>query len=102
VTFHKKLKTCYISDCWSIFKSTTYTLVYVMTSISCTLENGLTVQNILSFYNMFFIFCGTLPSDPPNFFKLFFSDLLQPRNKLSCRNNGAMYRYETSIHRIFA
>jgi hypothetical protein len=24
------------------------------------------VQFIFSFYNWFFIFCGTLPSDPPN------------------------------------
>jgi hypothetical protein len=39
-------------------------------SINCTLENGPTVRNILSFYNKLFIFCGTLPSDPPNFIKL--------------------------------
>jgi hypothetical protein len=37
----------------------------------CTHENGLTFRNISSFYKKFFIFCGTLPSDPPNFIKLF-------------------------------
>jgi hypothetical protein len=36
----------------------------------CALENGLTVQNISSFYNKVFIFCGTLLSDPPNFIKI--------------------------------
>jgi hypothetical protein len=39
--------------------STIYTL---RISINCSLENGLTVRHI----------CGTLPSDPPNFIKLFF------------------------------
>jgi hypothetical protein len=34
------------------------------------LENELRVRNISSFYNKFFIFSGTLPSDPPNFIKL--------------------------------
>jgi hypothetical protein len=29
--------------------------------VNCTLENGLTIQNISSF---FFYFCETLPSDP--------------------------------------
>jgi hypothetical protein len=38
--------------------------------INCTLENGLAVRNTSSFYKKFFIFCGTLPSDPPNFIKL--------------------------------
>jgi hypothetical protein len=38
--------------------------------INCTLENGLTVRNISRFYYKFFIFCGTLPSDPPNFIGL--------------------------------
>jgi hypothetical protein len=34
-------------------------LRYSFTSINCTLENGLTVRNILSFYNKFFFhFCG--------------------------------------------
>jgi hypothetical protein len=37
-----------------------------------TFSNGLTVRNILSFYNKFFIFYGTLPSDPPNFIKLIY------------------------------
>jgi hypothetical protein len=33
-----------------------------------TLEGGLTIRNIWSFYNIFFFFnfCGTLPSDPRN------------------------------------
>jgi hypothetical protein len=40
-------------------------------SIDCTLEDGLAVQNISSFLTSFFHFCGTLPSDPPKFIKLF-------------------------------
>jgi hypothetical protein len=46
-----------------------FTRYFLTHSINCTLENGLTVRNISSFYNKFFIFCGTLPSDPPNFIK---------------------------------
>jgi hypothetical protein len=34
-------------------------------SINCTYENGVTVRNISSIYNKFFIFC-----EPPNFIKL--------------------------------
>jgi hypothetical protein len=29
------------------------------------------VPQKMSFYNKFFIFCGTLPGDPPNFIKLY-------------------------------
>jgi hypothetical protein len=67
-----KKKTCYSNlICFfkpkTIFKSTIYTdLCY---SINCTFEKGPTNRNISSFYNTFFNFCGTLPSDPPNFIK---------------------------------
>jgi hypothetical protein len=54
---------------YSIFKSTIYT-EYIFENENETPENGLTVRNISSFYNKFFIFCGKLPSDPPNFIKL--------------------------------
>jgi hypothetical protein len=59
------IKTRLISEFESIFKSTKS---FKSFSINCNLENGLRVRNMPSFYNkFFFIFCGTLPSDPPNF-----------------------------------
>jgi hypothetical protein len=44
----------------------------ILTSfINCTLENGLTVRNISTYFTTsFFNLCGMLPSEPPNFIKL--------------------------------
>jgi hypothetical protein len=59
----QKLKTSYKESIY-------FGLLVHFQEINCTLENGLTARNISSFYNTFFIFYGTLPSDPPNFIKL--------------------------------
>jgi hypothetical protein len=43
----------------------------IKTRKKSTLENGLRVRNISSFYNQFFFFfCGTLPSEPPDFIEV--------------------------------
>jgi hypothetical protein len=38
-------------------------------SINGTLKNGLTAEIYRVFITRFSFFCGTLPSDPPNFIK---------------------------------
>jgi hypothetical protein len=59
-----------------------YISVLYSSYINYTLENGLTVRNISIYYNKFFIFYGTLPSDPSNFIKLFLFCILNQQDIL--------------------
>jgi hypothetical protein len=67
----------YYSTMWDSTKSCERELYYSASVLSffkqfspleynCTLENDLTYRVVIDF-------CGTLPSDPPNFIKLLFS-----------------------------
>jgi hypothetical protein len=65
ISFLVNRKGCW---CWYLMEHIHNNLMKL--GINCTLENGLRVRNISSFYKKFLIFCGMLPSDPPNFIKL--------------------------------
>jgi hypothetical protein len=72
--------------------------LYKYLNINCTLENGLTVRTISSFYNNFFNFYETLPSDSPNFIKLRPGIVRFARNIITLSRSLTSYREHSVGH----